>query len=58
LGLFNDDFNGEDKCSIQPTVTELEIAHMKPLVPSLHELLVFTEDLIKNFRPLLGLRKK
>lgn len=58
LGLFDDDFHGEDKCSLQPTATELEVAHMKPLVPSLHELLIFTEDLIKNFRSLLGLRKK
>ena len=57
LGLFDDDFNGEDKSAFQPTAAELEIAHMKPLIPSLHELLIFTEDLIKNFKPMLGLRK-
>jgi hypothetical protein len=57
FGLFDDDFKGEDKRSPQPTAAELEVAHMKPLIPSLHELLIFTEDLIKNFRPLLGLRK-
>jgi hypothetical protein len=57
LGLFDDDFKDEGKRSPQPTAVELEVSHMKPLIPSLHELLVFTEDLIKNFKPFLGLRK-
>lgn len=57
LGLFDDDFQGEEKRSPQPASVELKVSHMKPLIPSLHELLVFTDDLIKNFRPLLGVRK-
>jgi hypothetical protein len=57
LGLFEDDFHGEEKRSPQPTAVELEVFHMKPLIPSLHELLVFTENLIENFKPFLGLRK-
>jgi hypothetical protein len=57
FGLFEDDFQGEDERSPQPTAAELEVAHMKPLIPSLNELLVFSEDLIKSFKPLLGLRK-
>ena len=57
LGLFEDDFQGEDKRSPQATSMELKVSQMKPLIPSLHELLVVTENLIKNFEPLLGLRK-
>lgn len=57
LGLFDDDFQGEEERSSQPTAAELEVAHMKPLVPTLHELLVFTESVIKSFKPHLGLRK-
>jgi hypothetical protein len=57
LGLFEDDFQGEDEHSSQPTPVELEVANMKPLVPTLNELLVFTQDLIKNFKPMLGSRK-
>lgn len=57
LGLFEDDFQGEDERSLQPAAAELQVFHMKPLIPSLHELLVFTENLIKNFKPMLGLRK-
>jgi hypothetical protein len=57
LGLFDDDFKGEDKRSPQPTAVELEVSHMKPLIPSLHELLVFTEDLIQNFKSFLAKRR-
>jgi len=57
LGLFDDDFQGEEKRSPQPSAIELQVSHMKPLIPSLHELLVFTKNLITNFKPLLGVRK-
>jgi hypothetical protein len=57
LGLFDDDFQGEEKRSPQPASIELQVSHMKPLIPSLHELLVFTENLIENFKPLLSVRK-
>jgi hypothetical protein len=58
LGITAEDpqskYQGEDERSPQPTSIELQVSHMKPLIPSLHELVVFTEDLIKNFKPLLG----
>jgi hypothetical protein len=54
LGITADDAQGKYQGSIQPTVAQIHGFEAKPLIPSLHELLVFTEDLIKNFRPLLG----
>ncbi len=57
VGLFDDDFQGENQSPFQPAPPEFEASDVKPLIPALHELLVFTEDLIKNFRPLLTLRK-
>lgn len=57
FGLFYDDFKGEDERSPQPTSMELKVAHMKPLIPSLHELLVFTDSVVKSFAPHLGLRR-
>lgn len=57
LGIFADDFEGEYWSLGQPAVRDLEITQMKPLIPMLHELLDFTENLIHNFKPLLGTRR-
>jgi hypothetical protein len=57
LGIFDGDLEGEYESPGQPTTSEFEISNMKPLIPTLHELLVFTEDLIKNFAPLLKTTK-
>lgn len=52
-GLFMGDFDTENKLPFQPPVREVEISKMQPLIPALHELLVFTENLLENFRLLL-----
>jgi len=57
LGIFAGDLEGEYNSPGQPTCGDLEISQMQPLIPALHELLVFTEDLIQNFKPLLATRK-
>ena len=54
-GVFTDDLDSENKLTGQPAVREAEASDMQPLIPSLHELLVFTEDLIESFRPIFDL---
>jgi hypothetical protein len=58
LGIFADDFQSEYNTPSHPTSTDLGVSKMQPLIPALHELLVFTEDLIQNFKPLLGKIRK
>ena len=57
LGLFTEDFAKHYPDLGQSIATELEALPMKPLIPALKELLVYTENLIQEFKPMLGLRK-
>jgi hypothetical protein len=57
LGIFAGDLEGEYNSSGQPPRTNTQISKMQPLIPALHDLLVFTEDLIQSFRPLVTTRK-
>jgi hypothetical protein len=54
LGITAADAEGKYQSSTQPMVGQIQGFKVQALIPSLHELLVFTEDLIKNFKPLLG----
>jgi hypothetical protein len=53
VGILASDAEGEYQSSGQPTVAEVHISHAQTLIPALHDLLVFTDKLIENFRPFL-----
>jgi hypothetical protein len=52
-GIFASDSDQDLEAALNPTLIEPKIPEMQPLIPSLHELVVFVDDLVGNFLPLL-----
>jgi hypothetical protein len=52
-GIFAPDLNQDVEAFIEPTLIEPKITDPQPLIPALHEFVVFVDDLIGNFLPLL-----
>ena len=53
-GIFPSDTDPDAHYPNATPSIETEIPNVQPLIPTLHELLVFTENLIENFRPFLA----
>ena len=53
-GIFATDTNDYADLSIEPSLAKPNVTKLQPLIPSLHQLIVFTDDLVGSFLPLLG----
>jgi hypothetical protein len=53
-GIFASDSRQDLEAALNPTLIQTKISEMQPLIPSLHELTVFVDNLVGNFLPLLG----
>jgi hypothetical protein len=52
FGIFAAEF-GDGESLEQPSAAEVQGSRMKPLIPALNEMLVYTENLIQDFKPFL-----
>lgn len=53
-GIYLADTHTESQSPVHPSAIKLEIPGMEALIPSMHQLLVFTAELIDSFAPCLG----
>jgi hypothetical protein len=52
-GIFAPDLNQESETLFEPALIEPQTPKPQPLIPALHEFVIFIDDLIGNFLPLL-----
>jgi hypothetical protein len=52
-GIFASDSYQDPETALDPTLIKPKVSGMQPLIPALHELSIFVDDLVGNFLPFL-----